>query len=294
MCFTYQKPTLIDEIGCNHQGKVELAFELIRKAKQAGANIAKFQKRNLDFWSKIKPEIYFNPHPNPANSFGNTYLEHRKNLEFDFKTHLILKQYCEELGIEYSASVWDLYSAQEIASLNPKCIKIPSACNTNFQILEWLCKNYSGKIHISTGMIDFKTVSKIVDFFKKEKRIGDLVLYHCISIYPTFPHQSYLLEIKNLKEAFSDYIFDIGFSGHHIGITLDIAAYILGANFIERHFTIDKNLRGTDHAISLTPDEFKTLRENLFKVYNSLKFINNTLLPDEEKEKEKLKYIPIS
>ena len=114
------------------------------------ADIVKFQKRcNREL---LTPEQYAAPHPNPANSYGKTYGEHREYLEFTVEQHAQLKAWCDELGITYSTSVWDLTSAKEIASLHPELIKIPSACNNHYEMLEWLCENYDGEIHVSLGM----------------------------------------------------------------------------------------------------------------------------------------------
>ena len=148
-----KKPRVIAEVGCNHKGDLELAKEFIKIAKiYAKADVVKFQKRDVETWAKRFPEQYNAPHPNPANAYGKTYKEHRENLEFNLEQNRILKEYCDEIGIVYSTSVWDMKSAQEIVTLNPELIKIPSACNTNLEMLSWLCDNYDGEIHISTGM----------------------------------------------------------------------------------------------------------------------------------------------
>ena len=141
---------IIAEIGCNHKGDIKIAKELIKSAKICGANVAKFQKRNPK--ELLSPEEYNAPHPNPINSYGKTYGEHREFLEFSVDQHKELKEYCEKLGIIYSTSIWDLTSAKEIVSINPQIIKIPSAQNTNFFMLQYICDNYDGEIHISFGM----------------------------------------------------------------------------------------------------------------------------------------------
>lgn len=126
----YIKPQVIAEIGCNHKGDIEIAKQLIHTAAiYCKADVVKFQKRcNKEL---LTPEQYNAPHPNPVNSYGNTYGEHREFLEFTSEQHKELKCYCEEVGIEYSTSVWDLTSAKEITTLHPKMIKIPSACNNH-------------------------------------------------------------------------------------------------------------------------------------------------------------------
>ena len=146
----YKKPKVIAEIGCNHKGKMSIAKELIKVAKiYCNADVVKFQKRNNR--ELLTEEQYDAPHPNPINSYGKSYGEHREFLEFDLDQHFELKKYCDELGIEYSTSVWDIISAKEINQINPKLIKIPSACNNNVPMLEWLCENFKGDIHVSTN-----------------------------------------------------------------------------------------------------------------------------------------------
>ena len=160
----YKKPYVIAEIGCNHKGDMNIAKELIKIAKIFGnADAVKFQKRSNK--ELLTAAQYNAPHPNPINSYGETYGAHREYLEFDLKQHKELKTYCEELDIVYSTSVWDLTSAKEITSLNPVFIKIPSACNNNYDMLEWLCLNYKGEIHISTGMTSKLEIEEL--FFSK-------------------------------------------------------------------------------------------------------------------------------
>ena len=219
----YKKPYIIAEIGCNHKGDMKIAKEMIYMAKIFGnADAVKFQKRNNK--ELLTDQQYNTPHPNPANSYGNTYGEHREFLEFDLDQHGILKDYCEEVGITYSTSVWDTTSAEEIASLNPHFIKIPSACNNHFEMLDWLCKNYKGEIHISTGMTTKSEIEILVDFFTERKRNKDLVIYNCTSGYPVPFEDICLLDILKLKEKYESKVKSIGFSGHHLGIAVDIAA----------------------------------------------------------------------
>ena len=126
----YIKPFVVAEIGCNHKGDFEIAKQLIKTAAiYCEADAVKFQKRcNKELFT---PEQYNAPHPNPINAYGKTYGEHREFLEFTAAQHAELQQYCKEMGIIYSTSVWDLTSAKEISALNPPFIKIPSACNNH-------------------------------------------------------------------------------------------------------------------------------------------------------------------
>ena len=190
----YIKPEVIAEIGCNHKGNIEIAKKMIRTAAiYCAADAVKFQKRcNREL---LTLEQYNAPHPNPSNSYGKTYGEHREFLEFSVEQHKELKIYCEEMGVEYSTSVWDLTSAKEIAGLNPKFIKIPSACNNNYPMLEWLCDNYQGEIHVSLGMTTHNEEDKLIQMFETKGRNKDLVLYICTSGYPVPFDNVCLLEI---------------------------------------------------------------------------------------------------
>ena len=284
----FKKPYVIAEIGCNHKGEMEIAKELIKIAKIFGnADAVKFQKRNNK--ELLTEEQYNAPHPNFSNSYGETYGEHREFLEFNVEQHKELKTYCEEIGITYSTSVWDTTSAKEIASLKPDFIKIPSACNNNFEMLGWLSENYLGEIHISTGMTTKDETDTLVDFFTKKGRNKDLVLYNCTSGYPVPFEDVCLLDINILKQKYGHLVKHIGFSGHHLGIAVDMAAYTLGANIIERHYTIDRTWKGTDHAASLEPMGLRKLTRDLNAVYQALNFKSSDILPIEQIQRDKLK-----
>ena len=283
------KPYLIAEIGCNHKGEMKIAKELIKVAKIfCNVDAVKFQKRNNK--ELLTKEQYDTPHPNPENSYGPTYGLHREYLEFNIDQHAELKLYCEEIGITYSSSVWDLSSAKEIASLKPKFIKIPSACNNNNVMLKWLFENYNGEIHVSTGMTTKKEIKDLVNLFTINDRNKDLVLYNCTSGYPVPFEDVCLLDINILSKKYGKSVKQIGFSGHHLGIAVDIAAYTLGANIIERHYTLDRTWKGTDHSASLEPSGLRKLSRDLKAVYSSLTTKNKDILAIEQVQRNKLKF----
>lgn len=285
----YKKPRLIAEAGCNHMGDMEIAKELIKMAAIfCNADIIKFQKRNNK--ELLTEEQYNAPHPNPSNSYGDTYGAHREFLEFTLEQHRQLKEWCDEFGIIYSTSVWDLTSAKEIASLKPKLIKIPSACNNHFKMLDWLCKNYEGEIHLSFGMTTHEEEEKIIKLFEDNKRNQDLVIYSCTSGYPVPFEDVSLLEITRLKDKFSNRVKEIGFSGHHLGIAIDVAAYTLGASTIERHYTLNRTWKGTDHAASLEHDGIRRLKRNLEATHKALTYKKEEILDIEKVQRDKLKY----
>ena len=283
-----KQPKVIAEIGCNHKGDMEIAKELIKIAKIfCNADVVKFQKRNNK--ELLTEEQYNAPHPNPANAYGDTYGAHREFLEFSADQHAELKVFCDELGIIYSTSVWDLTSAKEIAPLNPDLIKIPSACNNNYEMLGWLCDNYKGEIHVSTGMTTKDEIDDLVDFFISKGRNKDLVVYNCTSGYPVPFNDVCLLDILTLKQKYDDKVKSIGFSGHHLGIAVDIAAHTLGAEWIERHYTLDRTWKGTDHAASLEPDGLRKLIRDLKAVTQTLTHKSKDILDIEEVQRAKLK-----
>ncbi len=284
----YTKPIIIAEIGCNHKGNLKIAKELIKAAAQSGATYAKFQKRDNKYLLKSEFDL---PHPNPHNSFGKTYGEHREFLEFDMNKHKILYNECKKNKIKYSVSVWEQKSAEEVvkSKLNLDYLKVPSACNLDFELLEYLASKFKSKIHLSLGMTSEKEIEKIVNFFIKKKRAKDLVLYACTSDYPADFDDLCLLEISKLKNKYSSKINSVAFSGHHNGIAVDVGAFTLGAKYIERHFTLNRTWKGTDHAASLEPDGLSKLVRDVNNMYKSLTFKSKNILQAEKFQRNKLK-----
>ena len=281
-------PIIIAEIGCNHKGDINIAKEMIEiAATYCKVDVVKFQKRcNKEL---LTPEEYNAPHPNPDNSYGKTYGEHREFLEFTLEQHQQLKAWCEENGIVYSTSVWDLTSAKEITTLNPRMIKVPSACNLNKPMLQYLCDNFPGEIHLSFGMTSKAEEEDIVSFFEQNGRAKDVVLYNCTSGYPVSFEDICLLEITRMKEQYGKRVKAIGFSGHHLGIAVDAAAVALGAEFIERHYTLDRTWKGTDHAASLEPDGVRKLARDCRAVAKALTYKSQDILGIEKVQRNKLK-----
>ena len=284
-------PVVIAEIGCNHLGDMEIAREMIRVAKFfCDVDYVKFQKRtNRELLSETQ---YNSPHPVPHNSYGDTYGKHREFLEFNIEQHAVLKGLCEEIGIGYSCSVWDLTSLQEIISLRPDHIKIPSAMNNHWELLGRMCDEFPGDMHVSLGMTTPEEEARIIDLFQAHERLQDLVLYHCTSGYPVPARDICLLGIPRLVNDYGDRVKAIGFSAHYTGIGLDGAAFVLGASYIERHFTMDRAWKGTDHAASLEPDGLRRVRKDTISVAQALRDKERDILEIEAPQREKLKYRP--
>ena len=282
------KPKIIAEIGCNHKGNLGIAKEMIKQAADAGVDYVKFQKRNNKYLLKDK---YNDPHPVPENSYGKTYGEHREYLEFNIKQHKELYLTCKKFKIGYSTSVWEKKSALDMikSKLKLDFLKVPSACNLDFELLECLAKGFKKKIHISLGMTTNSEVKKIFNFFKKYKREKDLVFYACTSDYPAKFDDLCLLEILSLKKKYEKKVSSIAFSGHHLGIAVDVAAFVLGASYIERHYTLDRSWKGTDHSASLETSGLTKLCRDINNTFKSLKYKNGKILKSELFQRKKLK-----
>jgi N-acetylneuraminate synthase len=270
-------------------GDFEIAKELIKLSKDCGADYAKFQKRNAR--ELLTEEQYNAPHPTPYNSYGSTYGAHREFLELSWEQHADLKTYAESIGIGYATSVWDMTSAHQIIALKPDFIKVPSACNNHYEMLRLLRDQYAGDVHISSGMTTLSEIEEIVAFFEETNQAKNrLVLYNCTSGYPVPFKDICLLEINRLYENYGDRVKEIGFSGHHLGIAADVAAYTLGARWIERHFTKDRTWKGTDHAASLEVGGLQKLVRDLNSIHDALTYKPKEILDIEADQRNKLKY----
>ena len=285
------RPRVVAEVGCNHKGEMAIARDLIESAARfAKADFVKFQKRcNRELLTAAE---YAAPHPNAANSYGDTYGAHREFLEFDLHQHRQLMRWCEQAGIGYSTSVWDMTSAREMAALRPHMLKVPSACNLHFEMLEFLARDYAGEIHISLGMTTPAEQEQIVSLLEHFGVRDRVVLYACTSGYPVPFDQVCLLEVARLRELYGDRVKDIGFSGHHLGIAVDVAAIALGASWVERHFTLDRTWKGTDHAASLEPDGLRKLVRDARAVSAALTYKPAAIVDIEAPQRAKLKRLP--
>src|SRR5688572_11623135 len=282
-------PKIVAEIGCNHKGDMAIAHELIVVASTfCKADYVKFQKRcNREL---LTVEQYNAPHPNPIHAYGDTYGAHREFLELNIDQHKQLKDWCLQYKIGYATSVWDLTSAKEVSTLKPDYIKIPSGTNQHYALLGFLCDEYGGQIHCSLGMTKKAEIDKLLAFFESRGRLKDVVLYACTSGYPVAFKDVCLREITRLRDAYEGKVAAIAFSGHHLGIAADVAAQALGATWIERHFTLDRTWKGTDHAASLEPDGLRKLCRDTRAVAEALEYKKTELLEVELAQREKLKW----
>ncbi|XP_063695515.1 sialic acid synthase [Culicoides brevitarsis] len=286
-----KKCFIIAEIGQNHQGCLKTAKEMIKKAKESGADCVKFQKSNLE--AKFTQKALRQPYES-ANSFGKTYGEHKKYLEFTLDEYKELISCAKENEILFSASAMDEESYKDLRKLELPFIKIGSGDNNNWIMLEKIAEDEKMPLILSLGMMKADEVMKIQEIFKNRTNIGIL---HCVSSYPTKSEDVFLRFIEVFQNLFPKKV--VGYSGHEkTPIVVSLGAAVMGAKIIERHFTLDKTLKGSDHSCSLDPKELSLLVKLIRKVEQKqlpeskdtesiLEFTKNVIL--EAKEEHLLK-----
>lgn len=248
-------PFVIAEIGHNHQGKIEKALELIDSAAASGASAAKFQKR--DNRSLFTPELY-NQSYNSENSFGKTYGEHREALEFGFDEYKICISEANRIGITFFATAFDIKSADFLHKLEMPAFKIASGDLQNLPLLKYVAE-FKKPMIISTGGANFQMIHNAVETIRSVH--NEFAILQCTASYPAKYEQLNLKVITRLKELYPENI--IGYSGHDNGIAMAVVAYTLGARIIEKHFTLNRTLKGTDHVFSLEPQGMNKMVRDL-------------------------------
>jgi len=234
------KVFIIAEIGINHNGDINIAKKLIKKAHTAGCDAIKFQKRTIDIvYSK---EDLDRPRESP---WGTTNRQQKMGLEFGTAEYDKIDEYCRKLGIDWFASAWDIPSQLFLRKYNLKYNKVASAMLTDRDLLQTIAEE-GRYTFISTGMSTMKQIGKAVQIFKDVDCPFELM--HCNSSYPMQPEDANLLMINTLKRTFGR---KIGYSGHEVGIIITCAAVALGATSIERHITLDRSMYGSDQSASL-------------------------------------------
>jgi len=268
----------VAEIGANHCGSVETGKKLIDMCKLAGVNAVKFQKRsnkNL-FTKKIYNSIYDNP-----NSYGRTYGIHREKLELSIKQFKQLKKYATKKGLLFMCTPFDLESVTELESINLEAYKIASADITNLPLIRKIAKTRKPTF-MSTGCA---TMPQVIRAHKEFTKINkNLCLMQCTSIYPPKYDQFHLNVIDTYMNKFKNTI--IGLSSHESGIAMDLVAFVKGARVIEKHVTLNRAMKGTDHAFSL---EFVGLKKTIEYLTNAKKAFGSSSKHQMKEEKEKLK-----
>lgn len=253
-----QVPTdiyVIAEIGINHNGDIKLAKELIDCAVSAGCDAVKFQKRTVEL---VYPHSELEkPRQSP---WGTTTRQQKEGLEFGLPQYQEIDDYCKKVGIEWSASAWDLESLKFVQSFNPPFHKVASAMTTNIPFIEAVAA--LGKpTFLSTGMCDYGQIDQAVNVFKTTGT--PLILMHTVSTYPSELSDLNLLIICELNERYG---IPVGYSGHEANVSPSIIAAALGAVAIERHITTSRAIYGSDQAASLEPSGLHSLVGSLRKV----------------------------
>ena len=249
---------VIAEIGHNHQGDVEKAKQLIRSAHEWGVDAVKLQKRsNRTLFTR---SFYDQPYDNEF-SFGRTYGEHREALELDADEYRELQRYARELGITLFATAFDFESADLLAELDIPAFKFASGDLRNTPLQRHVAA-YGKPMFLSTGGGTMEDIERAVDAILP---INDhLCVLQCTAAYPAEAEDLNLNVIRALRERFPELV--IGLSDHQNGIAMAVVAYMLGARVIEKHFTLDHALKGTDHAFSLMPDGMRRLVRDLHRI----------------------------
>ena len=253
---------VIAEIGHNHQGSLEKARELFREAKLAGAHAVKLQKRdNRGLYTRA---AYEKPYDN-ENSFGATYGEHREFLEFGRKEYEALQLYARELGVDFFATAFDLTSADFLAEFDVPAYKIASGDLKSTPLLKHVA-SFGKPMIVSTGGAMLDDVQRAYDAIMPIN--PQLAILQCTAGYPAAFDELDLRVISTYREKFPEAV--IGFSSHDNGIAMPVAAYMLGARIVEKHFTLNRAMKGTDHAFSLEPVGLRKMVRDLERTFKAM------------------------
>ena len=253
---------VIAEIGHNHQGNLERARELFREAKLAGADAVKLQKRdNRTLYTRT---AYDKPYDN-ENSFGSTYGEHREFLEFGAAEYKELQAYAAELGVDFFSTAFDLPSADFLAELDVPAFKIASGDLKSTPLLRHVARMGKPMI-ISTGGAELDDVRRAYETIMPLNT--QLAILQCTAGYPAAFEELDLRVIATYRREFPAAV--VGFSSHDNGIAMPVAAYMLGARVVEKHFTLNRAMKGTDHAFSLEPVGLRKMVRDLERTHRAM------------------------
>lgn len=271
---------VIAEIGHNHQGSLEICKRMFETAKDCGVNAVKLQKRcNRELYT----EEFYNLPYNSENAFGLTYGLHREALEFGATEYRELKRYAEELGLIFFATAFDFTSADFLENLGVPCFKIASGDLTNVPLLKYVARKGKPMI-VSTGAALLDDVRRAYEAIMPIN--NKLALLQCTAIYPTEPEKMDLKVINTFRQEFPGAV--AGLSDHYSGIALSVAAYALGARILEKHFTLNRATRGTDHAFSIEPVGMRKLVRDLKRIHVALGDGTKNFYPEEKPARLKM------
>jgi sialic acid synthase SpsE len=237
---------IIAEAGLNHNGSVEIAKRLIDVAAISGSDAVKFQKRTVD---KLAVGSVLDAQDERFPEFGKTYREIRQHLEFSMDEYRELKDYAHSKGLDFMVTAFDIEAVDFLEELGVEVYKLASHSATNLELLDYLARLRKPTV-LSTGMAELEELDRAVAIFRRHD--APLVLLHCVSAYPTPLAECNLAMIDVLKDRYS---LPVGYSGHELGYLPTVVATAMGAQMVERHFTLNKTMVGFDHKMSLEPDE---------------------------------------
>jgi sialic acid synthase len=265
---------VIAEIGHNHQGDVEKCKQLFLAAKEAGASSVKLQKRdNRTLFTKAMFDQLYNS----ENAFAPTYGAHREALEFNRDQYVELKKYAAELGITFFSTAFDIPSADFLANLDMPAYKIASADLKNIPLIKHVAA--IGKpLIVSTGGGTLEDVRRLCDAIIPIN--PQLVVLQCTASYPCDVEKLNLKVIETFRKEFPGVV--VGLSSHDNGIAMPLIAYMLGARVVEKHFTLNRAMKGTDHAFSLEPVGMRKMVRDLKRSRAALGDGIKAILPEEE------------
>ena len=251
---------IIAEIGINHNGDMLICKKLIDIAQAAGCDAVKFQKRDIN---EVYTQDFMSSHRD--SPWGTTQREQKSGIEFDQDEYLEIDKYCEELGIEWFASAWDLNSQEFLQQFNCKFNKVASAMIVNQDLLRMIAKE--GKhTFISTGMSSYEDIEKAVNIFREEGCSFELM--YTISVYPMKNEEEANLNMINTLRK--KYQCDVGYSGHETGLALSYAVAALGISSLERHITLDRAMYGSDQSASVEGPGLNLLVGAVRKIHNAM------------------------
>ena len=260
-----KKVQIIAEAGVNHNGSADLAFRLVDAAAKAGADVVKFQTFHPDaVISRIAEKADYQK---LTTDPSETQLEMSRKLELGADVHLRLRDYCLEKNIEYLSSPFDLSSIDNLVKLGVSTVKVPSGEISNLPYLRKVC-SLGKKLIISTGMSNLKEVEDAVEVLKSAGTSKeDITVLHCNTEYPTPFEDVNLQAMLTIRDKLG---VRVGYSDHSLGLIVPVAAAALGAEIIEKHLTLGKDMDGPDHKASLEPEEFRAMVESVRSIEKSM------------------------
>lgn len=270
---------VIAEVGINHNGNLDIAKQLIQVAHEAGCVAVKFQKRTIDI--VYSAETLESPRESP---WGTTQRDQKNGLEFAKDDYREIDSFCKSLGIQWSASAWDIPSLHFIEDFSPSFHKVASAMITNVDFLQAVA-NLGRPTLVSTGMASIEDIDRVVGLFQASD--ASIILMHTVSTYPTPDEHLNLLTIPTLRERYN---IPVGYSGHEASVSPSVVAAALGAVVIERHVTLDRTMYGSDQAASLEPNGLRQLVASVSKVPSYLGSGVKNWAPGEREVAAKLRY----